>query len=685
MKILMITEGMDIGGAETHVLTLCRALLKRGDEITLLSSGGRYADELAGEGVRCLTAPTRGRDPRSLQKTAHAIRRVCREHAFDVIHAHTRGTAVLARSVTSLALVVTVHLDFHVGPLYRAIAELGDATLAVSEDLGDYIRREYKRVRGEIRITKNAVDPVRFPMRDALPRAIVHVSRLDRDRSLVAGLLCEIAPALLFEFPDARIYISGDGDDFSRIRRLANEANARLSREGVVLLGARTDVAEVLALGRIFVGVSRAALEAMSSCLCVVLAGNDGYGGLMHGAALEGAARTNFCARGEPPCTKAALDRDLRTLLHDEELCTAMGREGRELILCRYAPDSMAEDAHLAYLDAIRARRRRITLVGYYGYGNLGDEASREALRGRLADCEVTTLVAGKGAVGERNRYFSALSAIRQSGTVIFGGGNLFQDTSSSRSLRYYLALLSYAKARGCKTALLGGGIGELSAAGENKMREALPLFDHLACRTLCDIEYARRLGREGAISYLPDPVFTLTAQKAKKERLVVCFLHGGRAPKGRELALYNLCALGYSLVFVPLFAREDARLCRRYAARYGSFRRVETTDEALALLREATLAISERLHGGVFSLLCHTPCYLLCEDGKSRGLAHDTKAYADEHALLCPILPFTRYSEIKADLPLLRAKKETEGEDPFGFSKILKHFRSYWDAEVRR
>ena len=216
-------------------------------------------------------------------------------------------------------------------------------------------------------------------------------------------------------------------------------------------------------------------------------------------------------------------------------------------------------------------------------------------------------------------------------------------------------------------------------------MRAALPLFDRLACRTQSDIEYARRLGCKAELSYLPDPVFSFRATSAKKERLAVCFLHGGRVPKGREIAFYNLRALGYSLVFVPLFEREDAGVCRRYAAHYGALVYVKTAKELCSVLSRAALSISERLHGGIFSLLCHTPSFVLCEDAKSLGLARDAKAYCDERSLLCPILPFSRYAQIPyTGLTFAQDEKETEGEDPFGFSKILEHFRSYWEAGVR-
>ena len=51
MKILMVTMSMNIGGAETHILELCRELISRGESVTLASFGGVYADEAVRFGV----------------------------------------------------------------------------------------------------------------------------------------------------------------------------------------------------------------------------------------------------------------------------------------------------------------------------------------------------------------------------------------------------------------------------------------------------------------------------------------------------------------------------------------------------------------------------------------------------------------------------------------------------------
>ena len=51
MKILMLTDRMEIGGAETHIAQLLRTLQAMGCEVALFSGGGRLADELEKEGM----------------------------------------------------------------------------------------------------------------------------------------------------------------------------------------------------------------------------------------------------------------------------------------------------------------------------------------------------------------------------------------------------------------------------------------------------------------------------------------------------------------------------------------------------------------------------------------------------------------------------------------------------------
>ena len=65
MKILMLCDSMDCGGAETHVLTLSSALVARGHEVYIVSRGGRLVKELLRAGVKHLTLQLK------LQKKLH--------------------------------------------------------------------------------------------------------------------------------------------------------------------------------------------------------------------------------------------------------------------------------------------------------------------------------------------------------------------------------------------------------------------------------------------------------------------------------------------------------------------------------------------------------------------------------------------------------------------------------------
>ncbi len=72
------------------------------------------------------------------------------------------------------------------------------------------------------------------------------------------------------------------------------------------MTGPRTDINEIIAAGDVFVNVSRSALEAMASEKPVILAGNEGYIGLLSSENMEAARESNFCCRGFSLSTEGA-------------------------------------------------------------------------------------------------------------------------------------------------------------------------------------------------------------------------------------------------------------------------------------------------------------------------------------------------------------------------------------------
>ena len=132
-----------------------------------------------------------------------------------------------------------------------------------------------------------------------------------RTGPLVAGQLIQIAPELDRAIPGIQLLIAGGGNVFDKLKARAEEVNRTLGRPCVTMTGPRTDINEIVAAGDLFVGVSRAALEAMAAGKPVIVAGNEGYQGLFGPDKLAEAREGNFCCRGLPLSQPDQLCRDV--------------------------------------------------------------------------------------------------------------------------------------------------------------------------------------------------------------------------------------------------------------------------------------------------------------------------------------------------------------------------------------
>lgn len=678
MKILMIGEGMEIGGCETHIYELTRALVRLGHEVVLLCAGGRYATALENEGVRVLYAPTNRRMPHSLLYTAFKIRKLLREH-FDVVHTHTRGMSTLLHRLTKIAHTVTVHLDFPVNALTRRFGYFGDSTLAVSEDIRAYLGREYGVCESDILLTRNGVDTTYFAGCES-GSDIVHLSRLDRDRSLCALLLCEVAPFVLKKDGTRKIHIFGDGNDMPRVKKSAKLANDALGREGVIIHGKTKDIRSSLALGDIFVGVSRALLEAMAAGRACIVCGNEGYGGILNEENFTQLARTNFCARDFEGATKKKLAIDLLYLLRHEEVrqkCASFGKECAERF---YRVEEMAEDALRAYRLAIEKSRRDILLVGFYGAGNFGDEIAMHSLTSLFSASHIRIVTKNKQKIDqERDVYLSracALFALQKARWVVFGGGTLFQNETSTRSLLYYSLLAQVAQFTGAQTMIFSGGIDPVHGKfAEWLLHRALPCFSTIALRTQGDIESGQVISPRSRYFFCPDMIFLYPEVIRHKSKRCILILKDGCDEEG-AVALANRCTMaGLDVIIAVLFRSEDEEVSVKVAKQtHGRIYFARDDKSFFSLLSRSVFVISMRLHGAFASLISHSLCFLFSGSEKQRKLLEDVKMRAEMLGVSSVLFPFDSFDEITMQ-NILHAKKEAVGKT-YGFGKINRFYR---------
>ncbi|MDE6108373.1 MAG: glycosyltransferase, partial [Oscillospiraceae bacterium] len=331
MKILMATNGLDIGGAETHVVELAKELKRRGHDIVVVSAGGVYVKELEGAGIRHIKAPLNSRTLGPMVQSYRVLKKAIREEKPDVVHAHARIPGFLCGLLhkgNNFAFVTSAHWVFASEGMVRYLTNWGQKTIAVSEDIKQYLKENYGVPGEDVTVTINGIDTDRFAPEISgqsvkeefgIPEGVTvlsHVSRMDDSRALAARYLIDLAPALCEQVKGLTLLLVGGGDVLEELKVKAEEQNRKIGRRAIIMTGARSDINSLVAAGDIFVGVSRAALEAMSAAKPTLVAGNEGYLGIFGPDKLERAIETNFCCRGDPPIDGETMKADVLRLLN---------------------------------------------------------------------------------------------------------------------------------------------------------------------------------------------------------------------------------------------------------------------------------------------------------------------------------------------------------------------------------
>ena len=667
-KILMATMGLVIGGAETHIVELSKQLKTMGYDVVVVSNGGVYVPEIEAAGIRHYRAPMHRRSLGCMTASLRILSRVIRQERPDVVHAHARIPGFLCgilHRFMGFPFVTTAHWVFQTGGGLRYLTNWGQRTIAVSDDIRDYLIREYGVPEQHIRVTINGIDTDKFSPQvsgervlaefglDPQRPVVAYVSRMDEDRALVARQLIQVAPELDRAVPGVQLLIAGGGNVLQELREKAGEVNRRLGRTAVVMTGPRTDINEIAAAGDVFVGVSRSALEAMAAGKPVIVAGNEGYQGLFTADKLEQARAGNFCCRGLPMSTPEQLKQDvLAALALPPEKKVELGAYGRQVIFDFYSVRRMAGDCLKVY-DQVRRRRYKVVMSGYYGFSNAGDDAILQSIHEGIVaasddisitvlsnDPELTWNLCGLEAV-PRFQVLKVLQALRHCDALLSGGGSLLQDRTSTRSLMYYQSIIRAAELLHKPVMLYANGIGPVNKpANRRRVRRAV---ERAALVTLRDRSSAKELQEMGVtrsdLHVTADPVFNLPPASEERGREL---LASAKLPQGAAFAaisvrdwpgtgtfpqqLAALCdhlrrTYGLEILFLMMQPGHDRATTQqvRQAMEEPSYLLEAscTPRELMAVLGQARLCVAMRLHTLIFAARMAVPCLGLVYDPK--------------------------------------------------------------------
>ena len=166
---------------------------------------------------------------------------------------------------------------------------------------------------------------------------------------------------------------------------------------------------------------------------------------------------------------------------------------------------------------------KNVLISGYYGFNNTGDEAMIETMSMLLARRDYGLIVLSSNPertkelynvqAYDRYKFKEIIKAIKKSDVVVSGGGTLFQDITSKKSIWYYLGIVKLAQFLGKKVCIAYQGIGPLSTKLYRRMtRKTLnkKSVKLVALRDEHAINFAKELGiKEEKICFSSDMIFT--------------------------------------------------------------------------------------------------------------------------------------------------------------------------------
>jgi polysaccharide pyruvyl transferase CsaB len=297
----------------------------------------------------------------------------------------------------------------------------------------------------------------------------------------------------------------------------------------------------------------------------------------------------------------------------------------------------------------------RVLLSGYYGFGNLGDEALLEVIVTQLrkrfpalaidvlsATPEQTSAKYGVEATPRWNMR-AVRDAVGRSSVVVSGGGGLLQSATSFRSVIYYAGILREAAKQQRKSMIFAQSIGPLDMLGRTVVRSFCQGVDRATVRDARSRSLLHGLIPNTPVEQTADPVFLYDLPAAdldlSREGLgekPYAIVSVRKIPGLKDVQSAVARAVdrltethGVRVAFLPLGGASDAevstaiiRLCKSAPMLLPEC----SLERAAAILRGAHVVVGMRLHALILAARFAVPFLAIPYDPKVSSLCDDLR-----------------------------------------------------------
>jgi polysaccharide pyruvyl transferase CsaB len=733
MKIVHLIGGGDIGGAKTHVLYLLKELSRHMDVKLISLRPGIFADDARALGID-VTVVKSGNIFADIRKVTKLIR----DGGYDIVHSHGAKAnmfSLAARGKGGPPTVTTVHSDYRLDYMHSMVRRM---TIGLTNSIALRFMHNYIGVSSNFRemlisrrfnplgiyVLYNGMD-FSVPVADYSRENLIKKYNLDiNEDDVIVGIA-------------ARLYPVKSIDTIVRAARLVKDVNSRVKfliggdgedRKQLEALTASLDLTDTV----FFLGWLDDPNELMSSIdISVLTSISESFPySILEGARFKKATISSNVG-GIPdliengkngymfePGDYRHFSELIVELAEDEGKRILMGENLYEKALKDFSVESMAKtqwDIYRRILDKqtmVKEGRKLYDaiILGYYGFRNIGDDALLMSIIKdlKLYRSDIKLLILSKDPAGT-SRDFQVASinrisilrifqAMKSSKAFIYGGGNLLQDNTSTRSLFFYLSTVWLAKKLKLKVMIYANGIGPLKNSLNRIMTkkiinkvDVITLREKLSFSELEHMDISKPhilLTADAALTVADDSPSTDTnilEYLQIKEGLPLLGISLRKYP-GHEKFEHEkyetviaqavdhiVSKYGAYPVFIPMQHPEDIPILENVAAKMQNksclIREKLDVHQTYDLISRTHMLLGMRLHALVFSAVAAVPMVGLVYDPKIQGFldcinqpsAGDVRLLGYENLIKLTDQVWENHDgisrQIEADMPILKEK----------------------------
>lgn len=684
MRIVHMIGGGDVGGAKTHVLYLLKEL-SRHMEVKLISlRPGVFADEARALGLDVTVVKT-GNIFADIRKVTDIIRK----GGYDIVHSHGAKANIFslaARRKAGRPTVTTVHSDYRLDYMHSMVRRM---TIGLINSIALRFMHNYIAVSGNFRemlinrkfnpldiyVLYNGMDfsvpTVNYSRQNLIEKYNLNI----RNEDVIIGIAARLYPvksidtivkaARLVKDKSSKVkfLIGGDGEDQKQLEALT--ASLELT-DTVFFLGWLNDPNELMSsidisvLTSISESFPYSILEGARFKKATISSKVGGIPDLIENG------RNGYLF--EPGDYKRFSELILE-LAEDEKKRTSMGNSLYEKAIKDFSVENMAKAQSDIYCRILEKQSEKdkgqklydAIILGYYGFRNIGDDALLMSIIKDLKEFkpDIKLLILSR-IPADTSRDFQVASisrinmlqiyqAMKSSKAFIYGGGNLLQDNTSTRSLLFYLSTVWLAKKLRLKVMFYANGIGPLKKSLNrmltrkimNKvdvitLREELSFtelkhMDIISPRILLTADAALTV-TDGCGSRDTDILQQLGIQNGKPLLGISLRKYPGHEKFEHEkyetviarVADHMVSAYGALPVFFPMQHPEDIPILENVAAKMQHVSYIVKDKlnvfQTYDLISKMHMILGMRLHALVFSAVAAVPMVGLVYDPKIQG-----------------------------------------------------------------